>query len=89
MFGDIVMVTLPCCVAHTVTLTVDDLEVGPNSDSVIVLVRDTTPPILSGVPTPTVAEQTSPTGAQVSVPLPTVSDACKCVPGTFTWHLYL
>ncbi|MBM4440882.1 MAG: PD40 domain-containing protein [Candidatus Rokubacteria bacterium] len=65
--------------SHTVTLTVDDGHGGIATDTVVFVVEDTTPPVMSGVPAPIVAEQTSPAGAVVAVPSPSATDNCGSV----------
>jgi len=51
--------------SHTVTLTVDDGRGKTGSSTIVVAVRDTTPPALT-LPTVVTAEATSPSGAAVS-----------------------
>ena len=61
---------------YTVVLTVSDGRGGTASDTVVVTVRDTTPPVFVGVPAPITVEQSSPLGTVVDVPLPTATDNC-------------
>jgi uncharacterized repeat protein (TIGR01451 family) len=61
---------------HTIVLTVNDGRGGVASDSVVVTVRDTTPPVFAGVPAPITVEQSGPLGTAVAVPLPTATDNC-------------
>jgi len=61
---------------HTITLTVDDGKGGTSSDSVVVAVRDTTPPVLTA-PGDITKEATGPL-TPVTVPFPTVTD-CSVV----------
>jgi len=61
---------------HTITLMVNDGRGGTDSDTVLITVNDTTPPLITNVPGPIEAEQTSHAGADVEVPLPTVTDNC-------------
>jgi len=49
------------------------------TDDVVIVVEDVTPPALTGVPGPVTAEQTSPAGAVVAVPLPSATDNCGSV----------
>jgi len=64
--------------SHTITLMVTDNGGLTASDTVIVTVLDTTPPLLVP-PAPIVAEQTRLGGASVSLPSPTASDNCGFV----------
>lgn len=61
---------------YTIVLTVNDGRGGVASDTVVVTVRDTTPPVFTGVPAPITVEQSSPLGTVVTVPLPTATDNC-------------
>jgi uncharacterized repeat protein (TIGR01451 family) len=61
---------------YTIVLTVSDGRGGVASDTVVVTVRDTTPPVFVGVPAPITVEQSSPLGTVVTVPLPTATDNC-------------
>jgi uncharacterized repeat protein (TIGR01451 family) len=61
---------------YTIVLTVSDGRGGTASDTVVVTVRDTTPPVFAGVPAPITVEQSSPLGTVVDVPLPTATDNC-------------
>jgi hypothetical protein len=61
---------------YTIVLTVNDGRGGMASDTVVVTVRDTTPPVFVGVPAPITVEQASPLGTVVDVPLPTATDNC-------------
>jgi len=61
---------------YTIVLTVSDGRGGVASDTVVVTVRDTTPPVFVNVPAPITVEQTSPLGTVVTVPLPTATDNC-------------
>jgi hypothetical protein len=61
---------------YTIVLTVSDGRGGVASDTVVVTVRDTTPPVFVGVPAPITVEQSSPLGTLVAVPLPTAIDNC-------------
>ena len=51
--------------SHTVTLTVDDGQGKTNSSTIVVVVRDTTPPVLA-LPAAVIAEATGPSGTTVS-----------------------
>ena len=62
---------------HTITLTVSDGYGGTASDTVVVTVRDATPPAFSGVPAPAVVEQSSQSGATATLALPTAADNCS------------
>ncbi|MEW6683698.1 MAG: kelch repeat-containing protein [Nitrospirota bacterium] len=61
--------------SHTITLTVADPTGATGTDTVVITVRDTTPPVLANVPTNQTATATSPSGALVEYPSPTASDA--------------
>jgi uncharacterized repeat protein (TIGR01451 family) len=61
---------------HTITLTVDDGHGGRASDTVVVTIRDVTAPTLSGVPAPITIEQSSPSGAPLTLAMPTATDNC-------------
>jgi hypothetical protein len=61
---------------YTIVLTVNDGRGGVASDTVVVTVRDTTPPVFVSVPAPITVEQSSPVGTVVTVPLPTATDNC-------------
>ena len=61
----------------TILLTVSDGHGGTATDTVRIAVRDTTAPTFSNVPSPVVAEQTSPAGAAVSLVMPTATDNCS------------
>ena len=61
---------------YTIVLTVSDGRGGVASDTVVVTVRDTTPPVFVNVPAPITVEQSSPLGTVVTVPLPTATDNC-------------
>jgi uncharacterized repeat protein (TIGR01451 family) len=61
---------------HTITLTVTDGFGGASSDTVVVTVRDATAPTFSGVPAPVIVEQSSPSGATVTMTMPIGLDNC-------------
>jgi len=61
---------------YTIVLTVSDGRGGSASDTVVVTVRDTTPPVFTSVPAPITVEQSSPAGTLVTVPLATAIDNC-------------
>jgi pimeloyl-ACP methyl ester carboxylesterase len=60
---------------HELTLTVHDGKGQIASDTVVITVEDTTPPVLS-VPAPVTVEQTSLTGTPVLLPPTTATDNC-------------
>jgi uncharacterized repeat protein (TIGR01451 family) len=62
---------------HTITLTVTDGFGGTSSDTVVVTVRDVTVPTFSDVPAPVTIEQSSPSGATLTLALPTGLDNCS------------
>jgi uncharacterized repeat protein (TIGR01451 family) len=61
---------------YTIVLTLSDGRGGVASDTVVVTVRDTTPPVFVSVPAPITVEQSNPLGTVVAVPLPTATDNC-------------
>jgi uncharacterized repeat protein (TIGR01451 family) len=62
---------------HTLNLTVDDGHGGTATDTVVVTVRDVTPPAFNGIPAPATVEQSGPSGASFTVPLPIAVDNCS------------
>lgn len=61
--------------SHSLTLTVSDGKGGSNTTPAqTVLVKDSTAPVISGVPTNITVPATSAAGAVVNYPLPTASD---------------
>lgn len=68
-------VTLPRG-SHAITLTVDDGSGGVASDTLVVNVQDTMPPVLGNVPGPIVVGQTGVDGTPATVPLPSGTDNC-------------
>ena len=63
--------------SFTILLTVSDGKGGTATDTVRITVRDTTGPVLTNVPGPVAAEQSSPAGAAVTLGLPTAIDNCN------------
>jgi uncharacterized repeat protein (TIGR01451 family) len=62
---------------QTIALTVADGNGGTASDTVVVTVRDVTAPTFGSVPALMTIEQSSPSGATFSVPMPQSTDNCS------------
>lgn len=61
--------------SHLVKLEVEDSHGGRSADTVVVIVRDTTPPAIVGLPTRLTAEADNPAGANVAWADPGATDA--------------
>ena len=59
---------------HTISLTVTDILGQTGSDVVVIVVQDTTPPVISSVPAAVTVYATDPAGIAVNLPLPTATD---------------
>lgn len=57
-----------------VTFTATDASGNSSSASTTVTVQDTTPPVLTNVPSPVIVEQSNRAGTPVTLPLPTATD---------------
>jgi uncharacterized repeat protein (TIGR03803 family) len=74
--------------SHLITLTVDDGRGKTDSTDVTAVVRDTTPPVISGMPGPFSPEATGPAGVAVRWGSPTAADIVDvsvdvtCVPAS-------
>lgn len=64
---------------HEITLTVDDGRGGTGSDTVTIVIADTTAPAFVA-PAPITLEQTGPAGTPFVAPMPAVTDNCDASP---------
>jgi len=64
----------------TVTFTATDASGNPSTASTTVTVVDSTPPVISDIPAPVIAEQSSRNGTLVTLPLPQAFDVCDANP---------
>ncbi len=72
--GETLAVTLPLG-SHEIELTVDDGNGESDTDTVVVTVADTTPPVFDAT-SPVTLECTDPEGTPGAVPTPSANDAC-------------
>jgi hypothetical protein len=63
-----------------VTWTAVDAAGNVGTATTMVVVRDTTPPVLANIPAPVTVEQESPAGTRVALGLPTATDICDVAP---------